>query len=431
MRKWDSQGRVWMILTVTLVMLWSPMAFAHTKGISLSRYGLVDVSWTGNIVYGNFSEYNEGFNPLKLGDRQFRGLTLTSFDVSFTQDCFILYANFPCKWALFTAWEQDAAAIEEAFILFHKMPAYLQGKIGIHRVNFAKLNQYHDHEWAFADPPLITTFFLGVDGVHNVGAELNWQPPTPFFTELSASLVRAPVGDFERTFPGQVDKVAGGSDANKFVLFNRATTFFDLTLNSNLELGGSFAMGKNKSETMNFTSPSGSDFISNPSSLSIDLDDRTYLYGGDFTFQWKPRPYAPYVRWTSEFLWGRRENPVILSLDRTARGVGVDLDTQITRTIMDSDTVGGMYSELVYRLTYYWEVDGRLDFVGMPVGHEDRQLRYTGSLRYYINPVSRISFQYSYTDNSGLDKGYGTYYLQYNIGGGTVTPGVGKFYNLF
>lgn len=427
MRKWDSQGRAWMILTVTLVMLWSHVAFAHTKGISLSRYGLVDVSWTGNIVYGNFSEYNEGFNPLKLGDRQFRGLTLTSFDVSFTQDCFILYANFPCKWALFTAWEQDAAAIEEAFILFHKMPAYLQGKIGIHRVNFAKLNQYHDHEWAFADPPLITTFFLGVDGVHNVGAELNWQPPTPFFAELSASLVRAPVGDFERTFPGQVDKVAGGSDANKFVLFTRSTTFFDLTLNSNLELGGSFAMGRNKSETMDLTPGS----TLNPNGLAAGLDDRTYLYGGDFTFQWKPRPYAPYARWTSEFLWGRRENPVVLSLDRTARGVGDDLDSQISRTIMDSDTVGGMYSELVYRLTYYWEVDGRLDFVGMPVGHEDRQLRYTGSLRYYINPVSRISFQYSYTDNSGLDKGYGTYYLQYNIGGGTVTPGVGKFYNLF
>lgn len=427
MRKWDSQRKVWIILTVATVMLWSPMAFAHTKGISLSRYGLVDVSWTGNMVYGNFSDYNSGFNPLKLGDRQFRGLTLTSFDLSLSQDCFIMYANFPCKWALFTAFGQDTAGIEEAFIMFHKMPAYLQAKVGIHRVNFGKLNQYHDHEWAFADPPLITTFFLGVDGVHNVGAELNWQPPTPIFTELSASLMRGPVGDFERTFPGQFDKVAGGSDTNKFVLFTRATTFFDLTLNSNLELGGSFAMGRNKSETMNLTPGS----TLNPNGIAAGLNDRTDLYGFDFTYQWKPRPYNPFVRWTSEFLWGKRENPVVLNLDRAARGAGFALDPQIAHTIRNSDTVGGMYSELAYRMTYYWEVDGRLDFVGMPVGHEDRQLRYTGSLRYYINPVSKLSFQYSYTDNSGLDKGYSTYYLHYNIGGGTVTPGVGKFYNLF
>ncbi|MCI0527670.1 MAG: hypothetical protein L0Y56_09530, partial [Nitrospira sp.] len=213
---------------------------------------------------------------------------------------------------------------------------------------------------------------------------------------------------------------------NQFVLFSRATTFLDLTTNSNLEIGGSFAMGKNKDESMDFSDPTF-----NPSGLSASLDDRTYLYGFDFTYQWKPQPYSPYVRWTNEFLWGKRETPVVLSLDRSSRGPGVDLDTQVTRTIMDSDTVGGMYSELAYRFSYYWEVDGRLDFVGMPVGHEDRQLRGTGSLRYYINPVSRISLQYSYTDDSGLDQGYNTIYLQFNIGGGTVTPGLGKFYNLF
>jgi hypothetical protein len=256
--------------------------------------------------------------------------------------------------------------------------------------------------------------------------ELNWQPPTPIFLELSAALMRGPVGNFDRTFPGQFDEVSGDVDANQFVLFSRATTFVDLTTNSNLEIGGSFAMGKNKDESMNFSDP-----IFNPSGLGASLDDRTYLYGFDFTYQWKPQPYSPYVRWTNEFLWGKRENPVVLSLDRAVRGPGTDLATQVTSTLMDSDTVGGMYSELAYRFTYYWEVDGRLDFVGMPVGHEDRQLRYTGSLRYYINPVSRISLQYSYTDDSGIDQGYSTYYLQFNIGGGTVTPGLGKFYNLF
>lgn len=414
------------ILILGVLVLKVPSAEAHTKGISLSRYGLVDVSWTGNIVYGGITNYEEGFNPVKLGDRQFKGLSLTSFDLSFTQDCFILYANFPCKWALFTAFAQDEAAIEEAFILFHKMPFYLQAKTGIFRVNFAKINQYHDHEWAFADPPLITTFFLGVDGVHNVGVELNWQPPTPFFTEFSASLMRGPIGSFDRTFPGEWDEVAGDLSANDFIIFSRATTFFDLTLNTNLELGASFATGKNKSNTMDFADPTF-----NPAGIDAGLSDRTLLYGADFTYQWKPAPYSPYVRWTTEYLAGKRENPVVLSLDRSVRAPGVDLESQIRRTVMDDDTVGGMYTELAYRFSYYWEVDGRFDYVGIPKGNEDRQARYTASLRYYINPVSRISFQYNHTNQSGADEDYDVFYVQFNIGGGTVTPGVGKFYNLF
>jgi hypothetical protein len=415
-----------LVLMLGGIVLRAPSAEAHTKGVSLSRYGLVDVSWTANIVYGVFTNYEEGVNPIKLGDRQFEGLSVTSFDLAFSQDCFILYANFPCKWALFTAFEQEGAAIEEAFILFHKLPFYLQAKTGIFRVNFMKLNQYHDHEWAFADPPLISTFFFGVDGVHNVGLEFNWQPPTPIFLELSASLMRGPVGNFDRTFPGEWDEVAGDLSANEFVFFSRATTFFDLTLHSNLEFGASFATGKNKSNTMDFTDPGF-----NPLGIDAGLDDRTILYGVDFTYQWKPAPYSPYVRWTTEYLAGKRENPVVLELNRSVRAPGVDLESQVVRTIMDDDTIGGMYTELAYRFSYYWEVDGRFDYVGIPRGHEDRQARYTASLRYYINPVSRISFQYNYTDQSGADEDYDVFYVQFNIGGGTVTPGLGKFYNLF
>lgn len=416
----------WVVLMLGVFISKAPSAEAHTKGVSLSRYGLVDVSWTANIVYGAFTNYDEGVNPVKLGDRQFEGLSVTSFDLAFSQDCFILYANLPCKWALFTAFAQDEAAIEEAFILFHKLPFSLQAKTGIFRVNFMKLNQYHDHEWAFADPPLISTFFLGVDGVHNVGLEFNWQPPTPVFMELSAALMRGPVGNFDRTFPGEWDEVAGDVSANEFIFFSRATTFFDLTLNSNLEFGASFATGKNKSNTMDFADPGF-----NPFAIDAGLGDRTILYGADFTYQWKPAPYSPYVRWTTEYLAGKRENPVVLALDRSTRAPEVDLESQVVSTIMEDDTIGGMYTELAYRFSYYWEVDGRFDYVGIPRGHEDRQARYTASLRYYINPVSRISFQYNHTDQSGADEDYDVFYVQFNIGGGTVTPGLGKFYNLF
>ncbi|MFQ5779217.1 MAG: hypothetical protein ACE5HN_00355 [Nitrospiria bacterium] len=412
------------IMTATLAPGFLPSADAHTKGISLSRYGLVDISWTGNVVYGNFTNYLDGVNPVKLGDRQFRGLSLTSFDLSLSQDLY----QWPAKWALFTAFEQDTAAIEEAFILFHKLPAYLQFRAGIYRVQFGKLNQYHDHEWLFADPPLVTTFFLGVDGVHNVGVELSYQPPTPIFTELVASLMRGPVGNFDGIYPDPgTDFVSGESDTNEFILFTRGTTFLDITDNTDLEVGVSFAFGKNKSPDMDFTTA-----IANPTGITPDIDDdRTYLYGLDFTYTYKPRPFNPYVRWTNEFIWAVRENPVVSRLDRTKRGAGVSIDGQINRTLLEDDTVGGFYSEVDYRFHLRWDVGARLDYVGIPKGHEDRLVRYTGNIRFFVNPVSRFNFQYSYTPSSGADEAYSTFYIQMNIGGGTVTPGTGKFYTLF
>jgi len=422
-------GRLFWVLLLLIITEWLPasMLYAHTKGISLSRYGMVDVSWTGNVVYGNFSNYDAGFNPLKLGDRQFKGLSLTSFDLSLSQDLY----QWPAKWALFTAFEQDTAAIEEAFILFHKLPAGLQFRTGIYRVQFGKLNQYHDHEWLFADPPLVTTMFLGVDGVHNVGAELSWQPPTPIFTEFVASLVRGPIGNFDATFPGGgTDPVSGDSDANEFVLFARGITYLDLSDDSALEIGASFATGKNKHSGMVFGNNPGE--IPNPSGIAPDVGgDRTMLYGFDFTYTYKPRPFNPYVRWTNEFIWAKRENPVVSRLDRSSRGGSAAIEDQIARRLMDDDTVGGFYSEVDYRFHYRWDVGARLDYVGLPRGHEDRQLRYTGNIRFFVNPVSRFNFQYSRTASSGTDEGYDTFYLQMNIGGGTVTPGTGKFYTLF
>lgn len=393
-------------------------AEAHTKGVSLSRYGLVDVSWTGNIAYAYFSDYEAGFNPLKLGERHFAGLNLTSFDLSFTQDAY----QFPLKWGLFTAWSPQEVSIEEAFVLFHKLPAQLQVKTGIFRVNFGKINQYHDHEWAFADPPLISTLFLGSDGIHNVGAELNWQPPTPFFSEVTLSAMHNPFGNFSATIPGLIDAVSSGGDLRDFSIFSRALSYFDIDDDSNIEIGISGAVGRNKTNLAD-------ESISNTNNIPSNINDTTVLGGLDFTYIYKPQPFAPYVRWTTEFMFANRTNPVVTRYNRSLRGK--PLNEQFDKSIMGSDIVGGIYSELNYRFHYNWDTGLRVDYVGLPTGNEDSQMRLTGSIKYFINPVSRINLQYEYTAKSGVDNPYHTVFLQFNIGGGTVTPGIGKFYTLF
>lgn len=395
-------------------------AEAHTKGITLSRYGLVDISWTGNVALAAYSDYYNGFNATKLGTRHFTGLNFTSFDVSFTQEVY----QFPAKFGLFTAWGPTGVGIEEGFLLFHKLPYWLQLKTGIFRVNFTKLNQYHDHEWAFADPPLITTLLLGVDGVHTPGIELNWQPDTPVFTEGSLSLMRGAVGGFGRTFPGNVDIVSGDEDFRDFSVWSRGTTFLDVNEDTNVEFGVSGAAGRNK--------PLGvTPDLANPLGIVAGNGDMTYMGGLDMTWTYKPAPFSPYIRWTSEYLMAARTNPVVLNVDRGKQQDGKPLEEQLTRTLASSDVVGGMYSELNYRFHYNWDASARMDMVGLPVGAEDPQTRFTSSLRYFMNPVSRLGLQHSYNLGSGTDRPYHTAMLQLNVGGGTVTPGIGKFYTLF
>lgn len=398
----------------------TPSAYSHTKGISLSKYGLIDSSWSSNITYGLFSDYENGFNALKLGERHFSGLNLTSFDFSFTQDVPI----FPIKWALFTAWSPSGIAIEESFLLFHKLPAQLQLKTGIFRVNFTKINQYHDHEWSFADPPLVSTYFLGVDGVHSLGAELNWQPPTPFFTELSISAMQNPVGTIDRTFPGKFDIVQGGIDLNHFTTYGRAVTYFDLDNDNNIEIGLSGAIGQNKPNELDKD-------ISNPKNIKSSKNDNTILGGFDFTYIYKPNAFDPYIRWTSEFMIANRTNPIIYSLDREKKEVNTPLEERVSKTLMPSDLIGGFYSEINYRFLRNWDISGRFDYLGIPKGNDDTQMRLTTGLRYFIDASSRINLQYEYTLPSGKDSSYHTVFLQLNIGGGTVTPGLGKFYTLF
>jgi hypothetical protein len=308
--------------------------------------------------------------------------------------------------------EPSTAGIEEAFFFFHKLGvltpvlANFQATVGQFRVKFGQFNQLHDHEWFLADPPLIHTKFLSPDGIHLLGAELTYQLPLPFFVQVSLAAQNgdfpAPSGDAPPTFAGtSFDNIKGT------VLFPRIETFVDLTDHANLALGLSGAIGRNKSEEALAT-------------VGGSRDDQTSLLGFDLLYRWKPgtRPGWPYVRWLTEFIWAFRERPLIVAGPN--RG-----------TPGNSDVVGGVFSEVGYRFTYRWQVTGRLDYVGIPRGEEDRDLRLSFALRYYLTPVAKVSFQYNWNAASGQDEAYNTFIVQFNIGLGTVTPGVGKFLETF
>ena len=94
---------------------------------------------------------------------------------------------------------------------------------------------------------------------------------------------------------------------------------------------------------------------------------------------------------------------------------------------VDSDVVGGFFSEIGYRFARHWQLTGRVDYVGIPKGNEDEEFRLTGGLRFLITSVAKLGVQYGYNFPSGRDPGYSAIFFQLSVGLGTVTPGVGKF----
>jgi len=377
---------------------WSSDAVAHTKGLTLSRFGLIDVSLQANVAYVNFDDPKKvDFD--KIGDRHSKGFNLTSFDLSLSGQV----PEFPLKFAMFLTFEQDKASIEEAFLFFHKLEEFspvladFQATVGQFRAKFGQFNQIHDHEWFLADPPLIHTKFLGVDGVHLLGAEVTYQVPIPYFLQLSLSVQSKGALDGFPAATSSTPPTFALRTAGDVVVFPRVETFFDLTNTTDLSLGASGAIGRNK-----------------PTS-----DDRTYLIGSDVMLRWKSGAGSwPYIRWLTEAIWAVRENPIVQA--------GANKGLQV-----DSDVVGGFFSEVGYRFSQNWQVTGRVDYVGIPKGNEDEHLRLTGGLRYLITPIAKIGLQYEYSAPSGRDKPYSAVFVQFNVGLGTVTPGVGKFLDPF
>ncbi len=386
------------VIGLLVFLAWAPDAGAHTKGLTLSRFGLIDVSLQANVDYVTFSDPNR-IDFDKIGDRQSKGFNLTSFDLSLSGET----AEFPLKFAMFLTFTQDSASIEEAFLFFHKLGEFsswlsdFQATVGQFRAKFGQLNQIHDHEWFLDDMPLIYVKFLGPDGVHLLGAEVTYQPPISPFIQFSLSAQSKGTLSGYPAATSNTPPTFALQSTDDVVVFPRVETFFDLTNTADLSLGASGAIGKNK-----------------PNS-----DDRTYLIGGDVLYRWKSGAQSyPYIRWLTEGIWAVRQNPIVVAGANKGRE-------------MSSDVVGGFFTELGYRFSRHWQVTGRVDYVGMPKGNEDEDLRFSAGLRYLLTPVAKIGIQFEYGAKSGQDPSYYAAFIQLNVGLGTVTPGVGKFLDPF
>lgn len=240
----------------------------------------------------------------------------------------------------------DAVEIEETYLTTLHFPGNLQLKGGQFFTAFGRNNPTHPHSWDFANKPLVLGRYFGGDGLRNLGLQVGWLTPLPWFSEIIVSSQNSTGGtalsfrpsqnqvDAAR-IPSAVQDMRSMSDA---VYLARSNNFVSITDEFLFNFGGSYLDGANAYGPGFRTRIIGGDVylkyrkLESLSFLGLQLEALKRSYGapGENFKDWGWYAYLiyrlpePFHRWHLGFrydLAGPKNAPTI------ATGSGTDLDT--------------------------------------------------------------------------------------------------------
>jgi hypothetical protein len=317
----------------------------------------------------------------------------------------------------------DGVELEEAFATTTRLPYDLQLEAGYFLTEFGRINPTHPHAWAWIDQPVINSRLFGGDGLRSPGATLSWLLPVPLFSELYLGIQNANEGEFTTSFlngeavggrPGVDTSVHGFED---MLYLARSATAWNMGDEMSALLGFSGLFGPN----------------------STGDDARTFIYGADFTFKWRPADNFrgwPFLLWQTEVM--KRDytaEPFLAGTDVDDGGNGghshaAGLATVHQHSHGDEGEGGeeeeftenipgallrdwGFYTQLLYGFRYPWSAGIRAEWASgsgpsFPDGRmsdpfrADR-LRISPLLSYQPSEFSRIRLQYNFDHAVNLD----------------------------
>jgi len=276
---------------------------------------------------------------------------------------------------------EDGAEMEVAQIETLSLPHGLRLKVGKFFSDIGYLNPKHSHEWDFVDQPLVYRLLLGEHGLNEIGAQVSWLVPTPFYMLVGLEALQGknehsfsyigqdplPARDGPRLCVGWLKLAPGMAGANT------------------LHLGGSFAIGRHQ-EARDGNEDGDPDHW---------LDGQTGLYGLDLVY--KRDSTLPYgqgdLAIEAEYLY-RNKNMRIVGhlLDRSLEGR------------CKTDRQDGYYIQAVYGFAPRWRCGLRWDQVGLTNSSKiegstskswDSSWRISGSCDFCPSEFSRLRFQLS------------------------------------
>jgi hypothetical protein len=367
--------------TSNLTTSWSPsqpmtVMRAGSAYMNMSFDALMDAGW---------SSESDPSAQLNLGDHDpiKRGFSLRNAEIALdgaVDPYFKGFANIVLK---LDKDNETEIELEEAYLQSTSLPANLQLKGGQFFAAFGRQNPQHPHQWQFVDAPIISTRAFGPDGLRNIGAQVSWLAPTPFYTELFLGIFDGEGGTMHSfRNPGDSD----GSGVDRFA--GRETNDRTMRGLQDLVYTPRIASSVDLSDTQTLTGGISGAFGSNETGAR----SRTEIYGADIYWKWKPadaREGFPFVSWQTEALYRRF-------------GAGEDL-TAPTPLHSENLRDWGAYSQVMWGFKPRWVTGIRGDYASGNSAQYDSQDPFRGE-RYRVSPVltfypsefSKIRLQYNY-----------------------------------
>lgn len=249
----------------------------------------------------------------------------------------------------FLSFGEEGVNLEEGFITFTSLPWGFVAKVGKMRAAFGKVNTLHNHVLPWTDRPLVTDNLVGgEDGIDDAGISLTRILPAPdgIFLEATGQVFRGDSADVFRS-----------SQSRDASLVGHLRGYKDITDNTNIDLGFSYARGHNDA---------GAAFGSNAF--------RTQLYGLDATLHWKPLRRSIYHSFVgrSELIWSNREEPGV------------------------PQQAFGFYTSGDYQFARRWFIGGRFDRSDRARAANLTDSGFSTILTYWPSEFSQIRGQYRF-----------------------------------
>ena len=216
-------------------------------------------------VIGNFIGRAGQANPYEFGpDNQRPPMTLDEAEIAFEA-----FVDPYMKAKFFFSVTPEGIDVEEGYANVLTLPYDLTAKIGKMKATFGKDNTWHTHVRPWVDQPLVIHNFFGDEGLNDRGVSLSKSFTNNFaFVEATAE-----------AFSGDVPDVFVRRDNNDLFYNGHLKMFKDLSENSNIELGTSYARGN----------------------ASGDAAVRNQFGGVDVTYRWKPLQQGLYRGFIGRF----------------------------------------------------------------------------------------------------------------------------------
>ncbi|MEA2161876.1 MAG: hypothetical protein QOK37_3 [Thermoanaerobaculia bacterium] len=243
-------------------------------------------------VIGNFLGKAGQPNPFEFGPDDIRKpMNLDEAEVAFQA-----WVDPYAKANVILSVSKGGIDVEEGYAQFVTLPFDLTAKAGKFKALFGKDNTWHTHVRPWIDQPLVIHNFFGDEGFNDDGISVSKTIANPWNTFIEAT---------GEVFAGSVDNVFDRRGLNDLVYNTHLKVFRDISENSNVEMGTSYARG-----TLN--------------------DVHNQFAGLDVTYRWKPPQRGLYNSFIGrlEAIANNRGDA-----DRTLKGFYASADYQLSRRL--------------------------------------------------------------------------------------------------